>query len=157
MERAELRLTHITRYEDVERGQLVLTVGDKKKSWKATWQTDLRTNFNGSRHLPRGTLPLYLNKARAPWGTCPRLKPSLRTTMWMEPLNTVNWSDFGVNLYLCDPDDYFQPLCRAEFMLMVLALEHYNIRELIVDEPQVVKPTNQYKHGFEFEFWKNDN
>lgn len=153
MEGVELRLTHITRYEDVERGQLVLTVGDKQKSWKATWQTDLRIEINGSRNLPRGTLPLYLNRARAPWGTCPRLKVNHRSSMWLEPLDASRWSDFGVNLYLCDENDYFLPLNRAEYILMVLALEHYNVREIIIDEPVSIKHVNKYQHGFEVEFW----
>ena len=157
MEGAELRLTHITRYEDVERGQLILTVGDKQKCWKATWQTDLHLEVNGSRHLPRGTLPLYLNRARAPWGTCPRLKLNHRSSMWLEPLDAANWSDFGVDLYLCEADDYLKPLNKADYVLMVLALEHYNIREIIIDEPKVIKPVNKYQHGFEAEFWRIDN
>lgn len=154
MEGIELRLTHITRYEDVERGLMILTVGDKQKCWKATWQTDLRLVVNGSRHLPRGPLPLYLNRARAPWGTCPRLKLNHRSSMWLLPLDAANWSDFGVNLYLCEADDYLKPLNRADYVLMVLALEHYNVREIIVDEPTEVMPMNQYRHGFEAEFWK---
>ncbi|MBP5235500.1 MAG: hypothetical protein J6Z20_05900 [Bacteroidales bacterium] len=157
MEGAELRLTHITRYEDVERGQLILTVGDKRKCWKATWQTDLHLEVNGSRHLPRGTLPLYLNRARAPWGTCPRLKLNHRSSMWLEPLDAANWSDFGIDLYLCEADDYLKPLNKADYVLMVLALEHYNIREIIIDEPNVIKPVNKYQHGFEAEFWRNEN
>ena len=157
MEGAELRLTHITRYEDVERGQLILTVGDKQKCWKATWQTDLHLEVNGSRHLPRGTLPLYLNRARAPWGTCPRLKLNHRSSMWLEPLDAANWSDFGVDLYLCEADDYLKPLNKADYVLMVLALEHYNIREIIIDEPKAIKPVNKYQHGFEAEFWRIDN
>ena len=157
MEGAELRLTHITRYEDVERGQLILTVGDKQKCWKATWQTDLHLEVNGSRHLPRGTLPLYLNRARAPWGTCPRLKLNHRSSMWLEPLDAANWSDFGVDLYLCEADDYLKPLNKADYVLMVLALEHYNIREIIIDEPKVIKPVNKYQHSFEAEFWRIDN
>ena len=153
MEGVELRLTRIVCYEDVERGLLVLTVGDKKKCWKATWQTNLRININGSQSMPRGTLPLYTNRARAPWGTCPRVKLNTRIQMWIEPLDSSTWSDFGVNLYLCADDDYFQPLNRADYILMVLALEHYGVRELIVDEPMKVKSVNKYKHGFEAVFW----
>ena len=157
MEGVELRLTHIIRYADVERGLLVLTDGDKQKSWKATWQTNLRVDINGSRSLPRGTLPLHLTKARAPWGICPRLKLNHRIAMWMEPLNAFKWSDFGIDLYLCDENDYRQPLNRADYLIMVQALRHYDIRELIVDEPLAEKTKNKYQHGFEAEFWKSEN
>ena len=154
MNEVELRLTDITRYEDVERGRLVLTVGERQKSWKATWQTDLHISLTVDRSMPRGDLPLNLRKSRAPWPICPKVKLNRLTGMWILPLNTVRWSDFGVNLYLCSENDYLEPLARGDYKLFVDALLHYGVDTLTVEAPQCVKDENAYQHGFEYEFWK---
>jgi len=148
-----LTLTDITRYEDVERGRLVLTAGDRQKSWKATWQTNLRINFTEDRSMPRGGLPLNLRKGKAPWPICPLLKLNRLTKMWIEPLNSSRWTDFGVDLYLCDESDYFLPLKRADYMMFVEALRHYNLETLMVEAPRYVKDRSIYKHEFEDDFW----
>lgn len=153
MSYVKLTLTDITRYEDVERGRLVLTVGDKEKSWKATWQTNLRINFTEDRSMPRGGLPLCLGKGKAPWPVCPLLKLNRLTKMWIEPLNSSRWTDFGVDLYLCDENDYLLPLPRADYMMFVEALRHYNLETLLVEAPRYVKDRNIYKHNFEDDFW----
>lgn len=148
-----LTLTDIIRYEDVERGRLVLIAGDRQKSWKATCMTNLRINFTEDRSMPRGCLPLNLKRCKAPWPICPLLKLNRRTKMWIEPLNCVRWTDFGVNLYLCDEADYFRPLGRGEYQMFVEALCYYGIDTLTVEPPRLVKHEPVYQHEFESEFW----
>lgn len=153
----ELRLTDICRWHDVERGWLQLTVGNKRRRWNAIWQTNLRFGSRGDgRILPRGTLPLAY-KATGKWIDCPRLKLNLRTVMWMVPLETARWSDFGVDLYLCAGDDGFAPLPRQDYLQLVNALKWYNIRELSVDNYQRTVDGNLLntadEMGLDADFW----
>ena len=127
-----LRLTNITRYEDVEEGQLVLTINDHEKSWKAIWLSVLLHSVNGGLSLPR------------------------KTYMWIEPLNCCSWIDMGVNLYLCSSAGWPEPLPRYDYKNFVQALLSYNISEITIDEP-IVTITNSRFHpnnimGME-DFW----
>jgi hypothetical protein len=150
-----LRLTNITRYEDVEEGQLVLTINDHEKSWKAIWLSVLLHSVNGGLSLPRKTLPLWYRHYHG-WVDCPRINLTRQTYMWIEPLNCCSWIDMGVNLYLCSSAGWPEPLPRYDYKNFVQALLSYNISEITIDEP-IVTITNSRFHpnnimGME-DFW----
>lgn len=129
----ELRLTDITRYDDVEDGTLVLTVGERTKRWKAIWLTDLR--LGSSRNLPRGDLALRYRNYRE-WIDCPRIRLNHQNFMWIEPLRAANWYDMGVNLYLCTDEGWPHPLPRQDYELMIRVLTECHIKMLTVEPPR---------------------
>ncbi len=135
--KTELRLTEITRYEDVEVGRLLLIAGKKNKRWEAIWQTDLRINLKDGHSLPRGIMPLAFRHYNG-WVDCPRLKLNHQSFMWMEPLKSSNWIDMGVNLYLCSSRGWPDPLPRIEFVKLINALLDYDIKELTVEPPMAI-------------------
>jgi len=140
----ELRLEQITRYEDVEEGQLTLTVGGRNKSWNAIWLSDLRIYNNEERSIPRGTMPIRYRHYKN-WIDCPRIKLNHRNFMWIEPASCRSWVDMGVNLYLCSSNGWPEPLPRVEYEKLVQALLSYGISEIVVDAP-VVTITNSRFH-----------
>jgi len=152
----QLRLTDITRYNDVETGRLTLKVGNKQKSWKAVWLTNLRFNVRGKNLLPRTTLPLSI-RANERYLDCLRLKLNRRMEMWIVPLETDQWIDFGVDLYLCSEDEEFIPLPMTAYQQLIDAINRYGIRELTVDEPRCTVDGNRLcqdnGQGFDADFW----
>ena len=131
--RTELRLTDITRYEEVEEGLLLLTANGKSKSWNAIWQTNLRVGTSGYFSLPRGVVPMKFTHYHK-WVDCPRLKLNHQNFMWIVPLDSSCWIDMGVNLYLCSRKGWPEPLPRNEFLNLISALLVYGITELLVEE-----------------------
>lgn len=152
----QLRLTDITRYNDVETGRLTLKVGNKQKSWKAVWLTNLRCNVRGKNLLPRTSLSLSV-RANERYLDCLRLKLNQRIEMWIVPLETAQWIDFGVDLYLCDEDDEFIPLPMTAYQQLIDAINRYDIRELTVEEPRCTVDGNRLCQdngkGFDADFW----
>lgn len=130
----ELRLTDITRYRDVEEGRLVLSAEGHRKSWKAIWLTDLRVN--NISFLPQGEIPISY-KHYHEWVDCPRLRLNHQNFMWIVPLDSDNYIDMGVNLYLCDNNGFPNPLKRRDYENMVNALYSYRIDKLTVEMPAV--------------------
>jgi hypothetical protein len=130
----ELRLTDITRYRDVEEGRLVLSAEGHRKSWKAIWLTDLRVNDIS--FLPQGEIPISY-KHYHEWVDCPRLRLNHQNFMWIVPLDSDNYIDMGVNLYLCDNNGFPNPLKRRDYENMVNALYSYRIDKLTVEMPAV--------------------
>lgn len=130
----ELRLTGITRYRDVEEGRLLLSAEGHSKSWKAIWLTDLRVNDISC--LPPGEIPIRY-KHYHEWVDCPRLRLNHQNFMWIVPLDSDNYIDMGVNLYLCDNKGFPNPLKRRDYENMVNALYSYRIDRLIVEMPVV--------------------
>ncbi len=130
----ELRLTDITRYRDVEEGRLVLGAEGHRKSWKAIWLTDLRVNDIS--FLPQGEIPISY-KHYHEWVDCPRLRLNHQNFMWIVPLDSDNYIDMGVNLYLCDNNGFPNPLKRRDYENMVNALYSYRIDKLTVEMPAV--------------------
>jgi len=152
----DLRLTDITHYDDVETGQLVLTVGSRQKNWKAIWLSNLRYGSSGNRSLPRTVLPLYL-RVNQHYIECPYLKLNHRTAMWMVPLETSEWTNIGVDLYLCDKQELITPLPDQDYRQLVEAIKRFGISELSVEEPQQVISQNLLNHheeaDFDADFW----
>jgi len=130
----ELRLTGITRYRDVEEGRLLLSAEGHSKSWKAIWLTDLRVN--NISFLPQGEIPIRY-KHYHEWVDCPRLRLNHQNFMWIVPLDSDNYIDMGVNLYLCDDKGFPNPLKRRDYENMVNALYSYRIDKLTVEMPAV--------------------
>lgn len=130
----ELRLTDITRYRDVEEGRLVLSAEGHSKSWKAIWLAKL--NVINVSCLPRGEIPIRY-KHYHEWVDCPRLRLNHQNFMWIVPLDSDNYIDMGVNLYLCDDKGFPNPLKRRDYENMVNALYSYRIDRLIVEMPVV--------------------
>ncbi|MBP3766829.1 MAG: hypothetical protein J6I31_00920 [Prevotella sp.] len=130
----ELRLTDITRYRDVEEGRLVLSAEGHRKSWKAIWLAKL--NVINVSCLPRGEIPIRY-KHYHEWVDCPRLRLNHQNFMWIVPLDSDNYIDMGVNLYLCDNKGFPNPLKRRDYENMVNALYSYRIDRLIVEMPVV--------------------
>ena len=130
----DLRLTDITRYRDVEEGRLVLSAEGHRKSWKAIWLTDLRVNDIS--FLPQGEIPISY-KHYHEWVDCPRLRLNHQNFMWIVPLDSDNYIDMGVNLYLCDNNGFPNPLKRRDYENMVNALYSYRIDKLTVEMPAV--------------------
>lgn len=139
----ELRLTDITRYEDVEEGRLQLIVGDHKKSWQAIWLTALFYSDKSDRCLPPTTLPLWYRNYHG-WVDCPRINLTRQTFMWIEPLNCCSWVDMGVNLYLCSSNGWPEPLPRQEYVNLVNAFLGYGISEITVDEPTTIVKDSRF-------------
>lgn len=152
----DLRLTDITRYDDVETGQLVLTVGSRHKSWKAIWLSNLRYRINDGRCLPRTALPLSI-RAGQHYIECPCLKLNRLTAMWMVPLETSEWTNIGVDLYLCDKQELITPLPNQDYRQLVEAIKRFGISELSVEEPRQVVSLNLLNHheeaDFDADFW----
>lgn len=152
----ELRLTDITRYNDVEMGRLTLSDGKRQKSWKAIWLANLRYRTHGSNEMPRGRLPLSI-KPNEKYLDCLRLKLTQRTIMWMLPLESKEWYDIGVDLYLCDEAEALTPLSRAGYQQVVGAVKRYNISELSVEEPKWIVDKDRLCHdegaSFDADFW----
>ena len=130
----ELRLTDITRYRDVEEGRLVLSAEGHRKSWKAIWLAKL--NVINVSCLPRGEIPIRY-KHYHEWVDCPRLRLNHQNFMWIVPLDSDNYIDMGVNLYLCDDKGFPNPLKRRDYENMVNALYSYRIDKLTVEMPAV--------------------
>lgn len=153
----ELRLKNITRYEDVEEGQLELTINGRMKHWYAIWLTSLFYNGGGDRSLPRKTLPLGFKHYHG-WIDCPRIILNRQNFMWIEPLNCCSWVDMGVNLYLCSSSGWPEPLPRIEYVNMVRALLGYGISEITVDEPFIISKDSRFHSnnimGLD-DFWDN--
>lgn len=156
----KLTLTDITRYDDVEMGTLKLTVDGRQKCWKAIWQTNLRVNIQGLHGLPSGVLPLELRPYRR-WMDCPRLKLSQRIRMWLVPLESNKWYDFGVDLYLCDDSEAIVPLSKEGYRQLRGAIWQYDIRELTVEEPRWTVDGDRLCHdqgvSFDADFWKESD
>lgn len=152
----KLTLTDITRYDDVEVGTLKLAVDGRQKCWKAIWQTNLRVNIQGSHGLTRGVVPMDMHPYRR-WMDCPRLKLSQRIRMWMVPLESNKWYDFGVDLYLCDDSEAIVPLSKEGYKQLMGAIRRYDIRELTVEEPQWTVDGDRLCHdqgvAFDADFW----
>ncbi len=151
------KLFEITRYEDVEEGTLMLMVGNRVKTWKAIWLSNLRFNRQGACHLPSGELPIrYQNYLQ--WVDCPRISLTLRIYMWIEPLKSACWDDMGVNLYLCSDEGWPMPLSKKEFMQMTSVLCELRINSLTVEEPKVINDCSRFneeeKSGMNT-FWKH--
>lgn len=130
----ELRLTDITRYRDVEEGRLVLSAEGHRKSWKAIWLAKL--NVINVSCLPRGEIPIRY-KHYHEWVDCPRLRLNHQNFMWIVPLDSDNYIDMGVNLYLCEDKGFPNPLKRRDYENMVNALYSYRIDKLTVEMPAV--------------------
>ena len=130
----ELRLTDITRYRDVEEGRLVLSAEGHRKSWKAIWLAKL--NVINVSSLPRGEIPIRYKHYHG-WVDCPRLRLNHQNFMWIVPLDSDNYIDMGVNLYLCDDKGFPNPQKRRDYENMVNALYSYRIDRLIVEMPVV--------------------
>lgn len=154
----ELRLTDITRYDDVEMGRLELTVGEQRRSWKAIWLADLRCTVRGSHRLPVGVLPLSVIPSIR-WVDCPRLTLNQRTRMWLVPLESSEWVNFGVDLYLCDEGEKIAPLSKAGYRQLVGAIMRYDISGLSVEPPRWRVRANRLNHdegvGFDADFWND--
>ncbi|MCH5309195.1 MAG: hypothetical protein J1E58_04970 [Prevotella sp.] len=154
----ELRLTDITRYDDVEMGRLELTVGEQRRSWKAIWLADLRCNVRGSRRLPAGVLQLTILPGTR-WVDCPRLSLNQRIKMWIVPLESSEWADFGVDLYLCDDGGKIGPLPKDSYRQLVGAIRKYDISGLSVEPPRWRVRANRLNHdegvGFDADFWND--
>lgn len=130
----ELRLTDITRYRDVEEGRLVLSAEGHRKSWKAIWLAKL--NVINVSCLPQGEIAISY-KHYHEWVDCPRLRLNHQNFMWIVPLDSDNYIDMGVNLYLCDNNGFPNPLKRRDYENMVNALYSYRIDKLTVEMPAV--------------------
>ena len=137
------KLFEITRYEDVEEGTLMLMVGNRVKTWKTIWLSNLRLNGQGARHLPSGELPIRFQNYQQ-WVDCPRISLNCRTFMWIEPLKAMCWNDMGVNLYLCSDEGWPMPLSKKEFMLMTSVLCDLRINTLMVEEPVVINAYSRF-------------
>ncbi len=157
-EKVEFRLTDITRYDDVEMGRLVLRVDGREKSWKAVWLTNLRCHVKGSNELPRTELPLSIRPTRR-YLDCLRLKLSQRIVMWIVPLESTEWTEMGVDLYLCDEGDELAPLPAKAYRQLVAAIKRYGVSELTVEEPRWTVDGDRFCHDagvdFDEDFWGN--
>lgn len=154
----ELRLTDITRYNDVETGRLVLTVGEHTKGWKAIWLNHLRLSSRGSEYLPRGDFTLRYEHHNE-WIDCPKIRLLRKVSIWIEPLNSHTWAGMGANVYLCSSEGWPDPISVKDYNQMVTALLNYNIRQLTIDKAQWVVNENLCKNqsimGME-NFWNNE-
>lgn len=128
-------LSDIIRYDDVETGRLKLIVGNRQKTWKATWLSNLNCQTSDGRSLPRKSLQI-LFKANELWAECPMLRLNPRTKMWIVPLKAANWLDFGVDLYLCAESEELKPLPRKDYLQFVEAVTYFNVTHLAVEQPR---------------------
>ena len=141
----ELRLTNITRYNDVDLGSLVLTADGHMKSWKAIWQTNLHVNVNGASCVPCGNIPIKY-KCYHQWIDCPRLRLNHRHFMWIIPLDCYNWVDMGVNLYLCADEGWPQPLPRRDYEQMCRVICELKVGFLTVEQPRKTFASSWFRH-----------
>lgn len=140
----KLRLTNITRYNDVEEGWLVLNVGTHVKSWRVVWLTQLRLNSRGPCNLPRGDFTLrYAHHGE--WIDCPKIRLTLKTSMWIEPLHSRTWEEMGASVYLCSGEGWPDSMSTSEYKKLTSALQSIGIAQLTIDEPQ--KVVNEYRCG----------
>ena len=138
----KLRLTNITRYNDVEEGWLVLNVGTHVKSWKAVWLTQLRLNSRGPCNLPRGDFTLrYAHHGE--WIDCPKIRLTLKSSVWIEPLHSRTWEEMGASVYLCSGEGWPDSMSISEYKKLTSALQSFGITQLTIDEPQQV--VNEYR------------
>lgn len=151
-----LRLTGITRYEDVETGVLELRVRNRVKRWQAVWLTLIR--FGDSRCLPRGDLTIRY-RCHGPWIDIPRVSLNFQTHAWILPLDCDNWNNMGANIYLCSAEGWPHPLSVKDYELMTTVLNELQQRTLQVDEPETIKETslftNEEKAGMS-QFWDEE-
>lgn len=141
----DFRLTNVTRYCDVEEGTLRLTIGNRSKSWKAVWQSNIYYGANGMRPMPRGTLEVrYKNHNQ--WIDCPRLKMNRRNFIWIEPLAAEDWINLGCDLYLMGDEGWPHPLSKKDYEQMTALLKAYDISSLIVESPNRIKVDNRLNH-----------
>lgn len=131
----QLRLTGITRYNDVEEGRLVLTVGQHTKSWRAVWLSQLRLNSRGPRNLPRGDFTLRYGH-RGLWIDCPKIRLSLKSSAWIEPLGSLTWEGMGTNVYLLSDKGWPDSISIADYKQLVSALTYYGINAISIDKPE---------------------
>ncbi len=150
--KGKLILTDITRYDDVETGSLVLTVGEKSKRWPAIWLTNLHIQWQSINHLPAGRYPLSISSNNR-WLQCPRMKVTRLVSMWIEPLDAECWQDMGVNLYLTDKPESLQPLQRNDFLLFVDALGRFEIKELTITPVVTTIHQNLFYQDSYQNFW----
>ena len=150
--KGQLILTDITRYDDVETGHLVLTVGEKSKTWYAVWLTNLHIQWQTVNHLPAGCYPLAIRSNRR-WLQCPRFKVTRLISMWIEPFDAECWHDMGVNLYLLAQSEHFQPLGRNDYLQFVEALGKYDIHELTIASQVKEVRVNKFRLDSDNSFW----
>ena len=150
--KGKLFLTDITRYDDVETGRLVLTVGEKMKSWYVTWLTNLHIQWKCVNQLPAGCYQVVIRPNRL-WRQCPRMKVTRLVGMWIEPFDAECWNDMGVNLYLLDKPEHFRPLGRSDYQQFVDALTKFDITELTVDSHVKTVHGNKFHQESDEEFW----
>lgn len=56
--------------------------------------------------------------------------------MWIVPLKTAIWEDFGVDLYLCSEEEELNPLPKEDYLQFVKAVTYYNVTHLMVEPPR---------------------
>lgn len=133
----QLRLTHITRYNDVEEGRLVLTVGQHTRSWRAVWLSQLRLNACGPRNLPRGDFTLRYSH-HGTWIDCPKIRLTQKSSAWIVPLGPLTWEEMTTNVYLCSDEGWPSSISNAEYKQFASALNYYGIDTITIDEPTAV-------------------
>ena len=151
----ELKLTDITRYDDVDMGNLVLSMDGHSKSWKAIWQANLHVNIKGSACIPYGDIPIKY-RCYQQWIDCPRLKLNSRYFRWIVPLDSVNWIDMGVNLYLCADEGWPRPLPRRDYEQMCRVLCELKVGVLTVEQPRQTFASSWFHHDIRMgmeNFW----
>jgi hypothetical protein len=147
-----LTLIDVTRYDDVETGRLVLTVGERQKSWQAVWLTNLHIQWRNMNHLLAGDYKLTMGMNRR-WYQCPRVLVTRQVGMWIEPFAAESWQDMGVDLYLCDDLDNFGPLERNRYLQFIDMLRRYKVDMLTVMPISVIQHGNKYQKIYEDSFW----
>ena len=125
-------LKDIVRYDDVETGRLELIVGSVTHCWKVVWLSNLRCNVRGRSCLPYGELPLSI-RSNEQWIDCPMLRFNSRICMWLIPLNTSKWTDFGLDMYLCDDGDELAPLSTEDYKQFVECVRSNRVTGISVE------------------------
>jgi len=136
-EKKELKLTDITRYIDVETGQLQLTIGCHTKRIEAIWLSNIR--FGDDRQLPRGIVPVSYKNHRQ-WLDCPRISLNRKTHVWIVPLDCDRWVDMGTNLYLCEQGGWSRGLPVRIFLRLAEVLQSNEVRQLTIEAPRQTLP-----------------
>lgn len=155
MRKTIFKITDITHYEDVCEGRLVMCVGEKEKSWRVVWMAYLRLNSLGEKGIPAGAYSLGV-KANQRWVCGLQVKIHNRKRLWIEPLISDRWEDFGTDIYLCEDNDSLTPVGRMEYGQLVRALEHFGITELLMEKPQRYLDGNRLRHeDLSVDFWGN--
>lgn len=140
-----MRLTNIIHYDDVETGQLELPTADGTLRWNVAWLADLRCIVRGGRFLPEGDFRLVID-AYERWVTCPMLRLTNHTTMWLVPLKTTKWSNFGVNMYMCDGGDVLAPLSDKAYLNFTEAVVRHDITGISVEGSRQTREGNFLNH-----------